>query len=56
MLCWQSDSKNTWECLQNWDADVDNGLVDTAGEGEGGTNWESSTDIYILPGIYICIK
>ena len=27
---------------------VGNRLVDTAGEGEGGTNWESSTDIYTL--------
>ena len=28
--------------------DVENGLVDTVGEGESGTNGESSTDIYIL--------
>ena len=27
-------------------------LVDTAGEGKGGTNWESSIDIYTL----WCIK
>ena len=27
----------------------ESGLVDTAGEGEGGTNGERSTDIYILP-------
>ena len=31
------------------DADVENDLVDTAGEGEGRTNWESSFDIYTLP-------
>ena len=27
---------------------ADNGLVGLVGEGEGGTHWESSTDIYIL--------
>ena len=37
---------------RNRDADVENGLVDTEGEGESGLNWESSTDIYTLP----CIK
>ena len=31
------------------DPDVENGLVDTAREGEGGTNWESSIEIYPLP-------
>ena len=31
------------------DADVENDLVDTAGEGEGRTHWESSFDIYTLP-------
>ena len=25
---------------------VENGLVNTVGEGEGGINWESNTDIY----------
>ena len=37
-----------WTYLQgrDRDADIENGLVGTAaGEGEGGTNWESSTDI-----------
>ena len=29
------------------DVDVENGLVDTAGEGEGGTDRENSIDIYI---------
>ena len=34
--------------LEKWngDADVENGLVDTAGEGEGGTNGESGIAIY----------
>ena len=31
---------------------VENGLVDAAGEGEGGTNWESGIDIYTLS----CVK
>ena len=30
------------------DADIENGLVDTVGEGEGGTNGESGVDIYKL--------
>ena len=36
----------------NKHADVQNGLVDTEQEGEGGTNWESSIDKYTLP----CVK
>ena len=31
------------------DADVQNRLVDTGEEGEGGVDWEISTDIYALP-------
>ena len=31
---------------------VENRFVDTAGEGEDGTNWESSIDIYTL----LCVK
>ena len=27
---------------------VENGLLDTVGEGEGGMNWESNIDIYAL--------
>ena len=30
---------------------VENELVDTVGEGEGGTNWESSIDIYTLSSV-----
>ena len=30
------------------DADIENGLVDTVGEGEGGTNGASGVDIYKL--------
>ena len=32
----------------NGDTDIENGLVDTMREGEGGTNRESSIDIYTL--------
>ena len=37
--------------MQGWnrDADLENGLVDTIGEGEGGTNSKSSIETYILP-------
>lgn len=37
---------------RNEDADVENGHVETAGEGEGEVNWESSMDVYPLP----CVK
>ena len=37
---------------RNRDSDIQNRLVDIAGEGEGVTNLESSTDIYTLP----CVK
>ena len=37
---------------RNGYADVENGLVDTAEQGVGNTNWESSTDIYTLS----CVK
>ena len=32
----------------NGDTDIENGLVDMMREGEGGTNRESSIDIYTL--------
>ena len=34
---------------RNRDVDVENRHVDTVGRGEGGKNWESSTDIYTPP-------
>ena len=34
---------------RNRDADTENGRVGRAGEGEGDTNCQSSTDMYILP-------
>ena len=34
---------------QEWRLKIQNRLIDTVGEGEGGTNWESSTEIYTLP-------
>ena len=46
--------KLVWTCLQgrNGDTDVENGLVETAGEGESEMNEESSIDIYVLS----CVK
>ena len=51
----------TWN-LENWyrtflqgrsrDTDVENRLEDTVGEGEGGTNGQSSAEIHTLP----CVK
>ena len=37
--------------MQGWngDEDVENGLVDTVGEGDSGTNGEGSINIYTLP-------
>ena len=45
---------NLRSCLQGKtrNAAVDNGLVDTAGEGQGERNGASGTDVYTLP----CIK
>ena len=37
---------------QHRDTDINNRLVDTVGEEEGGTNWESSMETIILP----CVK
>ena len=41
------DNPNWWTYLQsrNKDADIDNRLVDTVDEREGGTNWESDIEI-----------
>ena len=32
-------------------ADVEDGHADTEEEEEGGTHWETGTDVYILPGV-----
>ena len=47
---WNLDKRFIWTYLQgkNRDADIGNGLVGTGREEEGGTDWESSTDIYTL--------
>ena len=37
----------------NGDANIKNRLVDTMGEGEGETDWESSIETYMLPYINI---
>ena len=44
--------KNVKSQGRNRDIDIENNLVDTVGEGEGGTNGENSTDMYHLP----CVK
>ena len=36
----------------NGDTDIENGLVDTVREGEGGTNGESSMETFILPYVH----
>ena len=51
-LC-MTDSRSI--CLfvgRNRDVAIENGHVDTVGEGEGGTNWEIKVDINTLP----CVK
>ena len=47
---WNLEKWYWWTNVQgrNRDADIEDGLVATAGEGEGGMNWESSIDIYTL--------
>ena len=51
---WNLEKWYWWTCLLGriGDTDVENRLVDTAGDGEGGMNWESSIDIYTLS----CVK
>ena len=49
---WNLEKWYCWAYLQgkNGDADIDNGLVDTELEGEGGMNGESSINMYMLSG------
>ena len=51
---WNLEKWYRWTYLQgrNRNADVEEGLVDTVGEGEGGMNWEIRVDINTLP----CVK
>ena len=51
---WNLEKWYRWTYLQgrNRDADVENGRVDTEGEGKSGMNWEIRIDIYTLP----CVK
>ena len=45
-----SDECHWWTCLQAApETQTENRLVDTVGEREGGTNWESSVETYMLP-------
>lgn len=48
---WHLEKWHKWICFQGRDrgADAANRLVGTAGEGEGGVNWESSTALYTPP-------
>ena len=48
---WNLERWYWWTYLQgsNRDSDIENWLVNTAGEGEGGANWESSIETYTLP-------
>ena len=48
---WNLEKWYWWTYLQgrNRDSDRENRLVDTVGEEQGGTNWESSIEIYTLP-------
>ena len=45
-------SQHNWAHTHNGDTDVEKEYVNTMGEGEGRTNWESSIDIYTL----LCVK
>ena len=47
---WNLEERYWWTYLQgrNRDSDIQNGLTDTAREGEGGTNGESSVETYAL--------
>ena len=50
---WNLETLYRWTCLQgrNRDTDVENGRVDTAGDGEGGLSWKRSTDIFTFPSV-----
>ena len=51
---WNLERWYWWTYLQgsNGNTDIQNRLMDTGREGEGGKNWESSTETYALP----CVK
>ena len=48
---WNLERRYWWIYLQgsSGDADIRSRLVDTVGEGEGGTNWKSNTETHTLP-------
>ena len=48
---WNLERWYWWTFLQgsNGDTDIENKPLDTEGEGEGGTNGESSMETYTLP-------
>ena len=47
---WNLEKWCWWTYLQenNGDTDIENRLVDTVGEGEGGMDWENSTETFVL--------
>ena len=51
LYIWNIEKWYWWTYLQGKtkDAHMENELVDRAGEGEGGTNWESSIETYTFP-------
>ena len=51
MCVWNLERWYWWTYFQggNGDSDIENRLVDTVWEGDGGTNRESSMEIYTLP-------
>ena len=50
MCVWNLEKRYRWIYLQDSsrDTDIENRLVDTVGEGEGGMDWENSTETFIL--------
>ena len=48
---WKRKRRYCWTYLQgnNGDTDLENRLVDTVGEEEGGMNWENSIETHTLP-------
>ena len=51
MCVWNLERWYWWTYFQggNGDSDIENRLVDTVWEGDGGTNRESSMETYTLP-------
>ena len=50
---WHLEKPRWWTYLQrrSRDADIENGVMDTAGEGNGRSNWESCLGIHTVSGV-----